>query len=865
MSEITFTELRQFNSGVSQISAIIKFNGLIFFSTNKTGGGEVWTHNPITGRFLLNSTFPAGDRVRAFVVIPTTTNASFTENTLWAVSSGVDGKLFIYDNDGTWTEKADTGDSSATSLEFYKDNLYYGSSGDQVYKFDGSSQTVSLTAAETAGDVVALVIFDDLLFAGTIVVSAPEIFVFDNTSWSLEDTVTGSGVNAINSFQEFSGDLYASTPKAGGASDLWKRDDAVSPPNWIAITSTSQNGIEAMAVFMDKLYFGTITDDSIQRYDGTNFDTIKTVVTGISSYFAAFTDGDDCLYFGSAADSNTVGLFAICPRCSDQVLISGASPFGWNVGDCDITPEICLIEDGCFCEISNTGEAIVIQIQWNGFDTPHLAILNLDTNNEESVTAFTNIVGNVYEVTLDTTGLNCENIKLIITTRTATDTGEWVDISIGGSIDLESVHVGSLTRIYLAGSDGSTPVLKRSDDQGDIFSDKSQPSTGSGGVNIISMVGANEDTLYVAQTSGFGFSTDGLDSYDEDSNPAVGGPVAMNALNAVHALVIDDGGPSTLSANSGSTWTGLGNDPPIAVNACFIASSLIFFALGDLGRIYSTTDGGATAWVLDHDSVESLKAIHMQTTTLGWAVGTNGEILKTTDGSTWVAQTSGVSTQLNGVTFVNTLIGWVVGDGSTVLKTIDGGTTWTPQTLPTAANLNAVNAFLSGSSIFVVAVGDTGKAYRLNSFLTIIGTDVATSECIKIKNDFDCGLLIKYTNDDNFADFDYTNGLVNQIRILAHFWRVDNPTEESIHTTSAEEVIPTRQVVKKKIMLETDIMPEYMHEKLSIIFKHAAIEIDGITYVAEEGYEHDPFPKNFRQAKGHVLLTDKTYTKENIF
>ena len=162
----------------------------------------------------------------------------------------------------------------------------------------------------------------------------------------------------------------------------------------------------------------------------------------------------------------------------------------------------------------------------------------------------------------------------------------------------------------------------------------------------------------------------------------------------------------------------------------------------------------------------------------------------------------------------------------------------------------------------IVVSAEAGESEKND---TLSFSEIASVSCVNIKSEIDCGLLIKYTNDDNFADFDYTNGLVNQIRILAHFWRVDNPTEKSIHVTSSEEVIPTRQVVKKQIMLETDIMPEYMHEKLSIIFSHAAIEIDGITYVAEEGYEHDPFPKNFRQAKGHVLLTDKTYTKENIF
>ena len=866
MSEIIFTELRQFNSGTNQIRAIIKFNGLVFFSVVKSTGGEVWTFNPLTRAFLLNSTFPTGDSVRDFAI---GSSSSVEAGKLLAVTGGVDGKFYSYNNDGTWTEEADTTDSGANAIVEFETLFYIGTNGDQVYRWDGASLTTSLTAAETSGDITALGVHNGLLFAGAIKVADAEIFVFDNSSWALDDNLTAAGVNQINDFQVFDGNIYASSSKSGGSFDLWIRDDAVSPAVWTGVTSTSGLGIEAMAVFMDKLYFATITDDSIQRYDGTNFVTVKAAVTGIASYFSAFADGEDCLYFGSAADTTTVGLFAICPRCSDELLISEASPFGWNVGDCDITPEICLIEDGCFCQIINTGDTTVIQIQFNGAGTPQLAISDITTGIESSITAFTNIVGIIWEVALDLTGLNCENIQLIVTTRTGTDEGEWVDKTIVSvSEDLEAVHVSSLTRIYLAASDPATPVLKRSDNQGNSYTDKSQPATGTNGINQLDMKGAGEDVVYGAvSNNGFGGSSDGLDSYDDDTNPANGGPNVMSTLNTVHVLIINQNGGATLSADGGGTWTALVIDPPTSAGnyqACFIASSIIYFVVGNNGKIFSTVDGGATPWVEDHDSANQLKGIFMTNTVIGWAVGTNGEILKTTDGSTWVAQTSGVATQLNDVFFVDANIGWVIGDSGTILKTIDGGTNWTIQTAPGSDDLNAISVFKSGANIFAVAVGDSGAVYTLNDS-TVAGVDFAITECIKVKNDSECGLLIKYTNDDNFADFDYTNGLVNQIRIEAHFWKIENPQEKSIHITSAEEVIPLRQVVKRQVMLETGIMPEYMHEKLAIIFSHAAIEIDGITYVAEGDYEHDPFANNFRQAKGHVLLTDKTYTKENIF
>ncbi len=862
MSEIIFTELRQFNSTITQIRAIIKYNGLIFFSTNKTAGGEIWTFNPLTRAFLLNSTFPAGDGVRDFII---GSAASVEPGKLLAVTGGVDGKLYSYNNDGTWTEEADTTDSGANAIAEFQTLFYIGTNGDQVYRWDGASLTTSLTAAETSGDITALAVHDGLLFAGSIKAADAEIFVFDNSSWALEDNLTAAGVNQVNAFQVFNGGLYASTPKSGGSFDLWLRDDDISPNSWAGVTSTTENGIEAMAVFMDKLYFGTITDDSIQRYDGTNFVTVKEAVTGISSYFSAFADGEDCLYFGSAADTTTVGLFAICPRCSDELLISEASPFGWNVGDCDITPEICLIEDGCFCQIINTDDGTVIQIQFNGAGTPHLAISDITTGEESSITAFTNVVGIIWEVTIDLTGLNCENIQFIVTTRTQVDQGEWIDNSIGGIIDIEDVHVSSLDFVFICGSSANA-LLKLSTDSAVSFSDKTAPATGAQGVAALSMRAGPEETIHAARTNGFGYSIDALDSYVNDTNHTRGGPVVMRSLNVTTILIVNkSGGAATLSNDNGATWVSTGNAASNGVTDCEISTSLIFFVTqGAAKTIEKTTDGAATAWNTVHTDSVNLNGIKMTSSTAGIVVGDSGRILRTTDGSTFVVIASPTAQNLNKVYFANSSIGWAVGDNGTVIKTIDSGLTWVLQTFPSSVNLNNVHAFITGSQIFVVAVGDNGGVFSLGD-TTGTGLDFATSECIKIKNDSQCGLLIKYTNDDNFADFDYTNGLVNQIRIEAHFWKIENPQEKSIHITSAEEVIPLRQVVKRQVMLETGIMPEYMHEKLSIIFSHAAIEIEGITYVAEGDYEHDPFANNFRQAKGHVLLTDKTYTKENIF
>ena len=60
----------------------------------------------------------------------------------------------------------------------------------------------------------------------------------------------------------------------------------------------------------------------------------------------------------------------------------------------------------------------------------------------------------------------------------------------------------------------------------------------------------------------------------------------------------------------------------------------------------------------------------------GWAVGRIGTILKTTDGGiSWNFQSSGSTDALREICFIDENTGWVIG-GQTILKTTDGGEHW---------------------------------------------------------------------------------------------------------------------------------------------------------------------------------------------
>ena len=76
----------------------------------------------------------------------------------------------------------------------------------------------------------------------------------------------------------------------------------------------------------------------------------------------------------------------------------------------------------------------------------------------------------------------------------------------------------------------------------------------------------------------------------------------------------------------------------------------------------------------------------------GWAIGNLGTILKTTNGGeNWINQTSGTTQYLIGVSFTDANNGTAVGSGGTILRTTDGGDNWVSQSSGTTTWLWGVS------------------------------------------------------------------------------------------------------------------------------------------------------------------------------
>jgi photosystem II stability/assembly factor-like uncharacterized protein len=150
------------------------------------------------------------------------------------------------------------------------------------------------------------------------------------------------------------------------------------------------------------------------------------------------------------------------------------------------------------------------------------------------------------------------------------------------------------------------------------------------------------------------------------------------------------------------------------VGGIYFLNATTGWAVGVAGKIFTTSDGGATWRPQSAATTRSLNDVCFVDANRGWAVGDSGTILTTSNGGrSWERQSSPVPLGLNGVRFLNSTTGVIVGNTdnslgmTTILRTTNGGTTWTRITSLPEGNLFSVAAAKDGSGA-LTAVGTAG-------------------------------------------------------------------------------------------------------------------------------------------------------------
>ncbi|MEW6301664.1 MAG: YCF48-related protein [Thermodesulfobacteriota bacterium] len=122
--------------------------------------------------------------------------------------------------------------------------------------------------------------------------------------------------------------------------------------------------------------------------------------------------------------------------------------------------------------------------------------------------------------------------------------------------------------------------------------------------------------------------------------------------------------------------------PSANLHGVFFLTKEEGWAVGQLGKIFHTTDGGKS-WEEQHSGTNLLlTADDFVDRARGWIVGERGIILASDDGgATWHVQQSGITYPLFDVDFTDRETGWAVGHWGTMLFTEDGGKRWVERSL----------------------------------------------------------------------------------------------------------------------------------------------------------------------------------------
>lgn len=109
-----------------------------------------------------------------------------------------------------------------------------------------------------------------------------------------------------------------------------------------------------------------------------------------------------------------------------------------------------------------------------------------------------------------------------------------------------------------------------------------------------------------------------------------------------------------------------------------------WWMVGELGRIYHTTDGGKTILRSQTGTRDAFLSIACLPDGSVVAVGQKGLAVRSRDaGKTWQRLDTGTERELLSVDFATPQVGIAVGDYGTMIRTTDGGDSWTSVPLPT--------------------------------------------------------------------------------------------------------------------------------------------------------------------------------------
>lgn len=128
--------------------------------------------------------------------------------------------------------------------------------------------------------------------------------------------------------------------------------------------------------------------------------------------------------------------------------------------------------------------------------------------------------------------------------------------------------------------------------------------------------------------------------------------------------------------------------------------------------------------------------------------------------------------------------------------------------------------------------------------------------------------LIGYKSAKNFAGIKYPNDdSYFYLRVPCQFFRQRPKTSQETISLSGAQVINTSITKGLQQLMKVIYSPDYIHNKLQLIFQHAAsgvVLIDGKNWTIEEAYELQPPDERSPFQLAKIWLSDKNYFIRNM-
>jgi photosystem II stability/assembly factor-like uncharacterized protein len=196
-------------------------------------------------------------------------------------------------------------------------------------------------------------------------------------------------------------------------------------------------------------------------------------------------------------------------------------------------------------------------------------------------------------------------------------------------------------------------------------------------------------------------------------------PFLVRDASIVGNLAIAAGGSGKIyvSTDAGVNWQERASGTTNQFFGTDLSPAGFGLAVGAQGTICRSINNGNIWASISSPSNETLWDVDFNGNT-ATIVGTAGTILRSTDvGVTWAQQTSGTTSHLHGVMFLNENEGIAVGDFGTILKTVNGGAQWISLNSGTTEGLfgiglaNSQKATAGGTFGLLIETVDGGQTW----------------------------------------------------------------------------------------------------------------------------------------------------------